>query len=664
MRLIVLFTAALAGILLVFPFMARALDTQDLRVPDQRQSSQAVRALELAGQGKWDEAYGRLSGGAHPAARKTLDWLAYRYGAPTASYAEIVSFVNQNPDWPHLNRLRLEAEDVMPENLAASQVVAWFGQKGPLTPDGMEQYLRSLVLMGDIQTLRRVIRDWWADVDLDRDQQKRIYKTYKAYLDHETNLKRFNALLYRGDSQNALGMARVLGGDYVALAKARLALSQNMSNVDGLVDAVPVSLQSDPGLMYERLRWRRRADLNSGMIEILDNAPALAEMHDPSSWWLERHILARRYLEQKNYAQAYRVASSHVQEEGFPLAQAEWLSGWIALRFLNKPDVAFNHFEKLYHNVSTPISRARGAYWAGRACDEMGYSDIARQWYREGAKHQHTFYGQMAAAVIDAPVNVPSSEKVASANKGSSKIYNHEFVMAASWLAKADLRYEAGLFLNAAMEQAQNESDYAYLASLAEDLGIGHVAIQIASEAENEKGIILADYAYPDVSSKLAGVDDVEWALIHALIRQESRFNQKAVSHAGARGLMQLMPATAEEVARRRGYAHRTSWLTERPDHNIRLGSVYLNEMLERFDGSYILALAAYNAGPNRVERWIREIGDPRRDDIDAIDWIELIPIYETRNYVQRVMESIYVYRHRLKNIQEPPETPIHIAMR
>lgn len=627
------------------------------------QDAQIIAALQQASKGQWSAANQKMARVSDPLAKKTLSWLAYTDGAPNISFHSISSFMRQNPDFPYQVTMQGIAEDRMPADYSNAQVIGWFNAQAPVTAKGMNRYLSALVVNGKSDQARQFINQWWPDALLERDGQRKIFSTYQTLISSTAHKERLNVLLYRGDYSNARAIAGVLGKSYKALAQARIGLATQSNNVSALIKAVPASLQQDEGLLYERLRWRRRNDQNQGALEILKSAPSVKAMHDPSKWWLERHIMTRRYLENKNYRTAYQVASTHKQTSGFPLAQAEWISGFIALQFINEPMKAFNHFEKLYNNVSSPVSKARAAYWAGLASDRLGSSEIAQKWYAVAGRYSTRFYGQMALASLTLPYQ-PSFGQGATVPQGQKiQFAMQDYARIAKWLNAAGLRNDAAAFLNKLADKASTQAQYALVADYAMQLGQDHIAISVSAKAEKETGAVLGEYYFPKKIPAVARVRDVEWALIHALMRQESRFDQQARSHAGARGLMQLMPATAKQTARQLGVSHQLSWLTSKPDHNILLGSRYLRQMLDRYDGSYPMAIAAYNAGPGRVDRWIREIGDPRTAQIDLINWIELIPIYETRNYVQRVMEGVYVYRHIL-GTQNKPASALHIASR
>lgn len=630
--------------------MAASGDTQNI-----------VQALKQAEKGNWPQADAIIRKVQNPAGKNVLEWFAYTKGAPNKSFKEISIFVNKNPDWPYLDKIRVEAEKNLKDNVSQTALIKWFSQNQPVTAHGMDLYLRALISRNDLTSARRVIRNWWPKASLTRDQQREFYKLYGRYLDRDSHIDRLNFLLHSKKYTNASAIADVLAGGYPALTSARKALAQGNSNVNNLINAIPSNLQRDEGLLFQRLKWRRQNDLNEGAIEILNKAPRSSKMYKPADWWRERHIITRRLIEKRQYKKAYSLVSKHKQREGFPLAQAEWVSGFLALRFVNEPWKAFEHFEKLYKNVKSPISKSRGAYWSGRASAKLKHAKIAQQWYQVAANYPETFYGQLAQEKLNKNVSLSNQAPTVSTAQ-RNQFQKQDLVQAAVWLNEAGLRKESSAFLLRLSENAQNSQQYILTAQLAEKMGQRHIAIKVAQALQKEKNISVKQYLYPQMFRELKNVKNVELAFVNSIIRQESRFDQRAVSHAGARGLMQLMPATAKEVASRNNLRHQTAWLTSRPSHNISLGSSYLAQMVNRFNGNYAMAAAAYNAGPGRVDRWIKQFGDPRTRQIDLIDWVELIPIYETRNYVQRVLEGVHVYRDHLKGKQRPVTQSIHVS--
>ena len=584
-----------------------------------------------------------------------------RYGS-VENYAELAQFIRQNPHWPKIWLLEKKAEKAMPYNASTAQVIAWFDDYPPKTAKGLDQYISALVVQGRKAEAQNMMRKWWADIDLSRDEQRDLYRKYGRMINREAHTRRLDTLLFSKQYSNARAIANVLGGGFPALTEARIALASQSSNANALLAKVPSNLQNDPGLLYERLHWRRENKLNSGAVEILNRAPAANRIQNPKDWWRERHIIIRRLIEEKKYRGAYILASQHRQTEGFPYAQAEWVAGWLALGFVNEPRKAYEHFSNLYKNVSTPVSKARGAYWAGRAAEKVGNTKIANQSYAIAAKFQTVYYGQLAGAKLGIKESLPNAAPPILSLKDRQSFENDELIRTAQYFDASNRKNEASLFLSAFTNANETPKAYRFAAEKAIAMGRNYDAVQISKKA-TAKGLFLTAQSYPVITNQLRSIHNVEWALIHGLIRQESVFDVNAQSHAGARGLMQLMPATASETARKIGVSHNADWLTSRPSHNILLGSAYLNQMLTRFGGSYPLAIAAYNAGPGRVDRWLVTFGDPRRGDINWIDWIELIPIYETRNYVQRVMEAVYVYRLRLEGVQKQSNQRIHVDL-
>lgn len=620
----------------------------------------ALQALTAIKKDQWRRAENLIAGTRDPLAAKLYYWLAYTENPRDATFSRISGFIEQNPDWPRQTTMRINAEKALDRNVNDKDVITWFDRYSPLTSEGMEHYLDALERQKKFDKARQVARTWWADTMLTPDRQSRFLKRYGRYLDENTHRIRLDRQLFAGHYSNARVIARILGRGYPALAEARIAVASDAPGVDRKIASVPPHLADDPGLAYERLRWRRRHDRNIGALEILHNPPAAEKIANLPDWWRERHIMARRLMEEGRYESAYLLVSKHQQTGGFSFAQAEFLAGWLALRFTKEPWRAFEHFEALYHHVSTPISRARGAYWAGRASEDLGYPEIARKWYRVAARHQTAYYGQLALATLDdeykPPRQLPPKRVLAVQNEFNRA----EMVQVTRILSKAGFRQEVSGFLRAMAEKITAPEEFILIADLAQELEHFHDGVYIAKKGLG-KNIMMMDYAYPTMLARMESID-LEWALVHAIIRQESAFDYEARSPAGARGLMQLMPATAKGVARRKGWSHKTSWLTSRPDHNIRLGAAYMEQMIRRFDGSYALAAAAYNGGPGRVDRWLEQFGDPRKGEIDILDWVELIPVYETRNYVQRVLEGVYVYRIKFGDVQTAANAPIHVA--
>jgi soluble lytic murein transglycosylase len=372
----------------------------------------------------------------------------------------------------------------------------------------------------------------------------------------------------------------------------------------------------------------------------------IANSIHPEKWWFHRMQLARKYYGQNDFKKAYMLSKNHGLSRGVEFAKSEWFAGWLALRKLNAPKVALAHFQHLHENVSTPVSRSRAAYWAGRASFAIKDYANARKWYTEAAKYGTTFYGQLAHEALGHKKSTILPNDPLPTAADLKWIKSDPLLKIARFIAPSALRQDTRLFLTAAFDKADSPGKMALITRIARELGYADMSVRLSRSAKM-KGIALVEAGYP-IPKMINKQQPPETALLLALIRQESSFDPDAQSPVGARGLMQLMPATAQAEARKLKLSYTTAKLTDDPQYNMTLGKSYLNGLLQRFDGSYILAIASYTAGPTAVSRWVKEYGSPTDPNVDVVDWIESIPYSETRNYVQRILESTQVYRKRL----------------
>ncbi|MEI6557414.1 MAG: lytic transglycosylase domain-containing protein [Rhodospirillaceae bacterium] len=604
-------------------------------------------AFRYAQQDKWSEALAR---GAEPEERlpgKVIRWMDLARPKSGHSFSDIAAFVRVNPGWPNQTGLLRQAEETMPAELAASEVVAWFEAHAPVSALGVGRFAEALTQRGDAGRAAALVRRFWLEANfVTAEDEAAFRRRFAAVLLPRDHLARLDRVLWDHHGAAAQRLLALVDDDQRALAEARLALADDSPGLEAALRRVPEALQSHPGLAWERLHWRRRKDNDFGALDVLNTPPP--ELVRPALWWSERHILARRLLEKHDAPAAYRLVAAHGLTEGQPLAEAEFLAGWLALRQLRQPREALAHFERMLQAVSSPMSRARGAYWCARAAEAMGERDDAEEWYGKAAAFPSMFYGQLAAAALgrDRPVALPAEPAVAA--EEAARFERRELVRVARLLYEIDPRDNAdrvGLFLRRMIRDASTASDWVLLGRMAIELRQPEEAIFAAKQAF-QNGVVLSGSGYPMISLHRNG--GIEPGLALALIRQESTFNTTIVSSAGARGLMQLMPATARMVARKLQLRPSDERLTEDPDYNILLGTTYIRGLIDSYGGSYLLAIAAYNAGSGRVDSWLGKFGDPRGPGVDPLDWIESIPIAETRNYVQRVLEALQVYRARL----------------
>lgn len=557
----------------------------------------------------------------------------------TAGFEELAAFVVRNPDWPNVQALRRRAERTMPDGLPADAVVAWFDAFAPLTAEGASHYGMALQTVDPIRA-RIWARDTWRVIALTGAQETEFLGRFGSLLSADDHWSRLDALLWAERTDEARRMLARVSGDRRLLADARLKLMARTPDASAAVRALPAKLLQDEGILYERTRWRRRNDDEAGAIEMLGQQPRTSA--HARDWWLERHIIARRLFDEQSYRRAYQLVTAREQSDAVDRAEKDFLAGWLALRFLDRPDDAVGHFEKLYADVSMPISLARGAYWAGRAHEAAGNKQKAADWYRTAAKQPLTFYGQLAADKLGQP-SIAALPVSATPSTQAVDSYGGDLARAARLLDAVGQRDRADLFLRKLMVDADTAEKNRLLATVATSMKYPFVAVR-AGKAAAREGLTVIDAAYPLVPlpDDLSGLPP---ALVLGLARQESEFNSTAVSSAGAIGLMQLLPGTARDVSRALGVDHTTGMLSGDPVHNLRLGSRYLADLIRRYDGNWPRAIAAYNAGFGRVDTWAPT---PSKTPEQVVDWIESIPLPETRSYVQRVLENTQVYRLRL----------------
>lgn len=577
---------------------------------------------------------------------KIIHWLRAQSPSSGASFGDINDFLEDPDDWPRKRQLRQRAEETMGNALGHDRALAWFRKYPPLTAPGIVRQVAALRQSNRDAEAVEVIRNAWINVDMSRADERVFRKWFRKHLTKSDNIQRLDRLIWDRRVSAARRQMRRVGNDYRHLSQAKIMLMRRIGGVDPAVARIPEALLDDPGLLFERTRWRRRKGFSDRAIELLVKQPAVNAR--PKRWWIERGLLTRYALRNGNITLAYRLSRDHRQASGASYAEAEWLAGWIALRYLREPHVARKHFQNLYENVNYPVSRARGAYWAGRAAEAGGANAAAMTWYRTAAKHVTTFYGQMADYYLPGSGSAQLPSEPAVSAQDEKKFNAHPFVQIIRILAALDQRKLPRLFFNQLARTATKPADWRLMTNLTKEIGRNDLSIHIAKKALKQ-GVVLVDAGYPALPvTKDAPANS---AVIHAIVRQESAFDPRAISHAGARGLMQLMPATARNVARSLNLRYSPSRLTSDPRHNLSLGAAYFTGLVKQYDGSLVLALAAYNAGPSRVRRWVRDNGDPRQlDTPDAIDWIEQIPFKETRNYVQRVLENLPPYHGKFSD--------------
>jgi soluble lytic murein transglycosylase len=638
-------SAAVAGLLAVvlLAVAGAAADTPRPSQPPVRTVlAQTFGAIDA---GDYDAARALTARLDDPLLAKTLTWFRLTARRTGGQYGDYTAFLADNPDWPGRATLRHRAEGLMPADLSDAAVRLYFADQPPVSAYGAERYADALAAAGQQAEAQALLRNTWLTRHFPAADEQRFAQRYADVLSPDLHRARLDRLLWDGRHTAAAKQAERVDPGHRALARARLRLARMEPGVDAAIAAVPAELRGHPGLIYERARWRQRKDRHEDVVALLD--PPIADAPNAANWWRMRHRAARKALDRGDISVAYRIAAHHGLTAGLGFAEGEWLAGWIALRWLREPATALPHFTRLYDGVTTPVSRARGAYWAGRAAEAAGAREDARVWYETAARNLTTYYGQLAAARLSADFFLALPLAPQPSNIAARAFAADELVRAVKALGRHGHAARIDPLFDALVDRATTRERAQLTADLAAHLGRADLAVRTARQVRRA-GIILPNHLYPEVRLPApAQLVPGTQALVLAIVRQESGFDPTAVSRAGARGMMQLMPATARHVARSLDLDPARHSLDD-PEFNLLLGSTYMEGLVRRYDGSLLLAVAAYNAGPGRVSGWLKRYGDPRADHIDPVDWVETLPFAETRNYIQRVFEGLTIYRHRL----------------
>ena len=625
------------SLLLVFSF------TQGTAARAAMSQGSLARALEAADVGEWDRA-AALVAPAGPVARDIVAWRRLRESR--GSFEEYVAFVQRRKDWPGLALLRLRGETSIPRDADPARVIAYFADGRPGTGTGALRLARALERSGKPNEARRVIVRAWRTLSLSEAEEAAFLARHgKLLINHHR--ARQDMLLWRDLATQAGRLNRLVGTAYARLARARIALIKGRrSGVNALIAAVPKALADDPGLAFDRFRWR----LNNGRTEaalklILERSTSARALGRPQAWASGRRRLVRELMRAGKAETAYRLASRHFLTDGDAYKDLEWLSGFIALSDLNDPALALVHFRRFRAAVDTPISLGRAGYWEGRALEALGKPIEAQAAYAFGGEYQTSFYGQLAAekAGLDMDPALAGTETYSAFS--SRPEAKSSLVEAARLAAEANRPRLVARFLRQLAERLE-AAEIGSLAQFALNMRQTYSAVILAKYAAR-RGVILVRPYFPAPRS-LRGASNVPPELKLAIIRRESEFNPDAASSVGARGLMQVMPQTGKAMARTLKIRFDRERLLNDPAYNARLGTAYLEQLMNRFDGYLPLVAAAYNAGPSRAARWEKDLRARPRTTEAAVDWIEHLPFNETRNYVMRVMESLAIYRARL----------------
>jgi len=620
----------------------------------------AKEVLNFVKARKWNTALKNSKRVKNKEFQNLITWMYLKQRGNQATFADYQIFITKNKNYPRMNRLRYLAEHkIILKNTTPNAIINWFekeyknlGIEEPLSGIGKIKLGESYMLIGESEKAKKLIKEGWLNAEMSKSELRYYRKKFKKILTSKNHIERADYLAWNRKYWDLKRMLRYLPKDEKALYNARQILMSNSYGVDKAISNVPPGLKKDVGLEYDRLKWRNRRGRTDASLEILyaNSEKTEEELVRPDLWWKQRESIVRSLIYKKKYKLAYKIASEHSLSYGPEFAEAEWLSGWISLAFLNSGEYAITHFENFYNNVGYPISLARGAYWLGRSYKALGDKENAKKYFKEGSLFLTTYYGQLSFNEINY-----GGEFILEDQSQYSKEYEKEFnknklIKHIILLKELDrTQYSKDIIKHLALLNVEGGSEI-LAAKLATKIGRYDFAIQISKQASYQKRFY-NQFNYPIITvPRIINKKAMpEPELILAIIRQESEFDAKANSYVGARGMMQLMKYTAKLVAKQAKLPYSISRLTKDPEYNIKLGSYYFNSLLEQYNGVYPFAIAAYNAGPNRVKTWRRINGDPTKKQINYVDWIELIRFEETRNYVQRVLENINVYKYMIR---------------
>ncbi len=606
--------------------------------------------LRAAKRGRWGEVKSAIKKLDDPTASDVLRWLRAARD-PHVPFKDITYVAQQMPDWPRMTGIQAKAEGMMLDDpLKSRKTIAWFMGKEPVSGEGRAALARAHYQQGNKENGDLWLKSAWRDSKLTRSRQQELFGRYKSKLTKEDHAVRADHLIWQGRRHHAKAQALLphMGKDQRRLMNARIQVASNRSGMDAAIKAVPAQYKNDAGLLYERAKWRRkRKTKNYALPVYLDITNPPINEDGKKAVWKEKRIMARWAIQEKKYNDAYGLAAHHGMTRGGAFAEAEFLAGWLALTHLGQPGKAAQHFETLKNGVTTPVSLSRASYWQARAADALSDPN-ARAYYAEAAAFTNTYYGQLAADKVSgrlAQVTLPIEADTAALKPTFEA---DPRIRALHLLGEVGEERYFTTFAFHLDDVLQDQRELTLLSQISKEYGYMRPSLRAAKQASSRFQSMLTDSGYPMIEAIQSLPAEFDLPFVYAVARQESEFDHKVVSSAKAYGMMQMINSTAKYTARKHRIPYSRAKLTTDMDYSAKLGAHHLHDLLNQFDGSYVLAAAGYNAGPHRSRQWIKAYGDPRTGEIDPIDWVESIPFSETRNYIQRVMENMQVYRARL----------------
>jgi soluble lytic murein transglycosylase len=618
--------------------------------PSDAERERLRAGLAAADAGDWANLASLRDGASDPIVRKILEWKWASSSDAPAYFDDIRAALNDLQGWPGRTAMRTRAEQaIFDSRLSAGEREAFLRQdNGPLTGDGKIALALALRDEGQTQPATELAREAWRGAALsdaaDAAARENFSFSSQDYAD------RVDMLLWRGARSEAERLAGHLAPADRALMNGRIALQTRVRrHLQRILDAVPASRSDDPGYIYDRAQYHRRGGSPEDAMALIArvspmDAPAFAR----DAICRERRLYVARALRNGDARLALRLVSDTGLSSGESFADSEFVAGWLDLRFLHQPDDAAAHFARMSDNVSAPVSRARALYWGAQAQRALGHADQADAMLTQAAAYPFTYYGQLAATYGGRAATMSLPDTTVPGDAARAHFESRELVRALHLIAQVGAQHDFEAIAYYMDDTLDDPMEIELLSQMAREQSYARTALRSA-KAGLFRNVVAVNAAYPlmQLPPSVQQSGRPEPALVLSIIRQESEFDPDASSGAHAHGLMQLLPSTARATARQVGMSYDRSSLTD-PSYNTTLGSAYLANLIDEFGGSYVLGIASYNAGDFNARDWIADWGDPRTPSVDVVDWIELIPFSETRNYVQRVLENLQVYRYRL----------------
>ena len=631
----------------------KALPKNTSFIIDDSQSTYLRKGLRASKKGHWSDLNNSIKNLDNDTSRDLLYW-ARAIKSPNISFKEINYVVEKLHNWPRAIAIQAKAESILFDDpISHKEVLTWFESKVPVSGEGRAVLARAYYKIGDTTNGDYWLRKAWNESKLTGYRQRELYLEFKDKLTENDHYLRADHLLWHGKLhyKKINQLLNYIDEDKRSLIRARMKIATNRSGIDKAINAIPEDLVNDASLNYERSKWRRiKKSKNYALPVIKEIDMPVDNPRGRQLMWLEKRIYVRWLIEEKRYQEAYNLSINHGISSGARFAEAEFTAGWLALTKLKNPLAAKKHFKTLNDGVSTSVSLSRALYWLGRTSEELKDED-ASKYFMESSNFTNTFYGQLSLSKINkagVKLILPPEKDTKDLEKSFSEDSRIKAMNLLGELGEEEFYTSFSFHMD---DQYNDERLLTLLSQLSVKYDYMRPSIRAAKQASRFKKMLTVS-GYPLINEIEMLPKKFDIPFVYAIARQESEFEYNVVSTAKAYGMMQMIDSTARETAKKHNINYSKSKLIADRDYSAKLGALHLNDLLERFDGSYILAASAYNAGAHRASQWIQKYGDPRLNEVDTIDWIESIPFSETRNYVQRVMENLQIYRARRNNNQ------------